>query len=41
MFFVSQKRFFVIRGIKAFDGLEGNELSLNNIVRFERVTVAA
>jgi hypothetical protein len=41
LIFCQSKTFFVTRGIKAFDGLEGNELSLNNIVRFERVTVAA
>ena len=39
--FCQPKTFFITGGIKAFDGLEGNELNLNNIVRFERVTVAA
>ena len=28
-------------GRKAFDGLEGNWLNANNIVRFERIAVAA
>jgi hypothetical protein len=39
--FCQSKTFFVTRGIKAFDGLEGKWLNANNIVRFERVTVAA
>jgi len=28
-------------GGKAFDGLEGNWLDANNIIRFERIAVAA
>ena len=38
--FCRPNSFFVIRGIKAFDGLEGNWLNANNIVSFRRTQVA-
>ena len=39
--FCHANSFFVTRGIKAFDGLEGKWLDANNIVSFRRTAVAA